>query len=42
MESNKPDMAKEYFVDKAIDNAVFILERIDRRWPAEAVKEGES
>jgi len=26
-------MAKGYFVDKAIDDAVFILEKIDERWP---------
>ncbi len=35
MEPDKPNMAKSYFVDKAIDDAVFILERIDKRWPAE-------
>ena len=34
MDPNKPNMAKGYFVDKAIDDAVFILERIDSRWPA--------
>jgi len=33
MDPNKPNMAKGYFVDKAIDDAVFILERIDERWP---------
>lgn len=33
MDPNKPNMAKGYFVDKAIDDAVFILERIDARWP---------
>lgn len=33
MESNKPNMAKQYFVDKAIYEAAFVLERIDRRWP---------
>jgi hypothetical protein len=33
MESDKPDFAKQYFVDKAIDEAAFILERIDRKWP---------
>ncbi len=27
-------MAKGYFVDRAIDDAVFILERIDARWPS--------
>jgi hypothetical protein len=30
MDSNKPDLAKENFVDKAVDEAAFILERIDR------------
>jgi len=29
----KPNMAKGYFVDRAIDDAAFILERIDKRWP---------
>ena len=33
MDPNKPNMAKGYFVDKAIDDAVFILEKIDERWP---------
>jgi hypothetical protein len=32
MESDKPNLAKEYFVDKAIGEAAFILERIDERW----------
>jgi len=31
---NKPNMAKGFFVDRAIDDAVFILERIDARWPS--------
>jgi hypothetical protein len=33
MDPNKPNMAKGFFVDRAIDDAVFILERIDSRWP---------
>jgi hypothetical protein len=33
MDPDKPNMAKQFFVDKAIDDAVFILERIDARWP---------
>jgi len=33
MDPNKPNMAKGYFVDRAIDDAVFILEKIDERWP---------
>jgi hypothetical protein len=32
MESDKPNFAKQYFVDKAIDEAAFILERIDRKF----------
>jgi hypothetical protein len=31
--SNKPDMAKQFYIDKAIEEAAFILERIDKRWP---------
>ena len=34
MDPNKPNMAKGYFVDRAIDDAVFILEKIDERWPS--------
>jgi hypothetical protein len=34
MDPDKPNMAKAYFVDKAIDDAVFILEKIDERWPS--------
>jgi len=33
MDADKPNMAKGYVVDRAIDDAAFILERIDRRWP---------
>jgi hypothetical protein len=33
MDPNKPNMAKRFFVDRAIENAAFILERIDSRWP---------
>jgi hypothetical protein len=33
MDPDKPNMAKGYFVDKAIDDAVFILKRIDKKWP---------
>jgi len=33
MDPNKPNMAKGFFVDRAIDGAAFILERIDARWP---------
>jgi hypothetical protein len=33
IESDKPTFAKEYFVDKAINEAAFVLERIDRKWP---------
>jgi hypothetical protein len=33
MESDKPNFAKQYFVDKAIDEAVFVLERIDKKFP---------
>jgi hypothetical protein len=33
MDSDKPNFAKQYFVDKAIDEAAFILDRIDYRWP---------
>jgi hypothetical protein len=34
MDSDKPNFAKQFFVDKAIDEAAFILERTDKRWPS--------
>jgi hypothetical protein len=33
MDPEKPSMAKGFFVDRAIEDAAFILERIDARWP---------
>ncbi len=33
MDPEKPSMARGFFVDRAIDDAAFILERIDVRWP---------
>jgi hypothetical protein len=35
MDSDKPNMAKQFFIDRAIQEAEFILERIDKRWPGE-------
>jgi len=32
MDPNKPNMAEGFFVDRAIEDAAFILERIDARW----------
>lgn len=34
MDANKPNMAKGYIVDRAIEDAAFILKRIDKRWPS--------
>jgi hypothetical protein len=34
LDPNKPNMAKGFFVDRAIEDAAFILERIDSRWPS--------
>jgi len=34
MDPNKPNMAKGFFVDRAIADAASIMERIDARWPA--------
>jgi len=31
LDPNKPNMAKGYFADRAIDDAAFIMERIDAR-----------
>jgi hypothetical protein len=33
IESDKPNLAKQHFVDRAIEEVAFILERIDKRWP---------
>jgi hypothetical protein len=32
IDSDKPNTAKPYFVDRAIDEVAFVLERIDKRW----------
>jgi len=37
IESDKPNFAEQYWVDRSIDKAAFILERIDKKWPAEGV-----
>jgi hypothetical protein len=37
LDPNKPNMLKGFFVDRAIDDAVFILQRIDARWPTRIV-----
>ena len=33
MESDKPNFAKKYFVDRALQEAEFILERIEKKRP---------
>jgi hypothetical protein len=33
LDPDKPSMAKQFFVDRAIDDAVFILDRIDSKFP---------
>jgi hypothetical protein len=33
IESDKPNLAKQHFVDRAIEEAAFILERIDKKFP---------
>jgi hypothetical protein len=33
MDSNKPDMAKQFYIDRAIQEVAFILDRVDHRWP---------
>lgn len=33
MESDKPNFAEQYFVDRAIVKVGFILERIDKKFP---------
>jgi len=36
IDADRPNMAKQYFVDRAIEEAEFILERIDKRHPQES------
>lgn len=31
---NRPDMAKQFYIDRAIEEVAFILERIDKKFPA--------
>jgi hypothetical protein len=33
MESDKPHLNEQYFIDKAIEKACFVMERIDQRFP---------
>jgi hypothetical protein len=33
IESDKPNFAEQYWVDRAVEKAAFILERIDKKWP---------
>jgi hypothetical protein len=33
IDSDKPNFAKGFFVEKAIEEAAFVLERIDKNWP---------
>jgi len=33
IDSDKPNFAKGFFVDKAMEEAAFVLERIDKKWP---------
>jgi hypothetical protein len=37
IDSDRPNMAKQYFVDRAIQEAQFVLERIDSKWPVQGV-----
>ena len=36
IESDKPHLNEQYFVDRAISKVEFILGRIDSRWPTAA------
>jgi hypothetical protein len=33
IESDKPNFAKKYWVDKAINEAAFVMEKIDKKYP---------
>jgi hypothetical protein len=34
---SEPNVAKQFWVDKAVDEAACILDRIDRKWPLAVV-----
>lgn len=34
IDSDKPNFAKQHFVDRAVKEAAFVLERIERKWPS--------
>jgi hypothetical protein len=34
MDPNNPNLANGFFVGRAFDDAAFILERINKKWPA--------
>lgn len=34
--SSKPDLAKQFYIEKAIEEAASILEQINRKWPKES------
>ena len=34
IESDKPNFAKEYWVDRAINEAAFVMERIEKKFPS--------
>ena len=36
IDSDKPNLAKQFFIDRAVDEVAFVLERIDRKWPTDA------
>jgi hypothetical protein len=33
IDSDKPNFAKEYWVERAINEAEFVMEKIDKKWP---------
>ncbi|MGB8473921.1 MAG: hypothetical protein WCE61_07555 [Candidatus Acidiferrum sp.] len=33
IESDKPNFAKGYWVERAINEAAFVMEKIDKKWP---------
>lgn len=33
IQSDKPDLSKTYFVDKAVEEVAFVMERIEKKFP---------
>ena len=42
IESDKPNMAEQFFIDRAIQKVESVMQRIDHRWPESTVSHAKS